>query len=269
MPISRCSPLCAVFLCAAAPVLLAGSAASAQTAPAPSGPADAAALLPEAPSSVVFSSSVPADTEDAAGAFDPRPTAVKQPVAKRYQTVILPGQTAPHLSVTDKVISSGISSVSPAAVGGWIISAAYEQATNGTPNYPQTGKGFAQRLGAASARSTSETVFGNGVIAAITHEDPRYYKLGSGHNFIARVFYAGTRPILTRTDGGRQTLNLWDLGGDLSGSALTPVYYPSINRSFNEVLKTFGGSVGGDALGFLVSEFFGNLVHIGGSHSSN
>jgi hypothetical protein len=229
-----------------------------------------AADLPDAPGSVdptgmssSSSTSVPLNLSTAplysaaGGAFGGQG---KSGLASVHATVIQSGQTAPRLTVGQKMTNSFISSVSYTAIAGWVISAGYEQATNGSPNYPQTGKGFAQRLGAASARATSETVFGNGVIAAVTHEDPRYYRMGPGHNFFKRLVYAGTRPLLTRTDGGRSTINIWDLGGDLSGAALTPVYYPPLNRSGTEVLKTFGGSVGGDALGFLASEFLPGIL---------
>ncbi len=185
--------------------------------------------------------------------------------AGRHDTVILPGQTAPRLTVHDKVVYGVLDSVSPFSIIGWGLSAGYEQVTDGSPNYgqlgnTQTGKSFAQRLGAAAARDTSETVFAESILAPILREDPRYYKQGSGRNFFYRVAYAGTRPIFTRTDGGRTTLNISQLGGNLAGSALTQAYYPGINRGFDEVLKTFGGSVGGSALGDLASEFLPGLL---------
>ncbi len=179
----------------------------------------------------------------------------------RYSKTVLPGHSAARLTVHDKVILGIKENLSPISAAGWVISAGYEQATNGSPNYGQTGKGFAQRLGAAAARSSSENIFQDSVLASVLHEDPRYYKLGSGHNFFTRVIYAGTRPIIGKTDGGRRTINFSDLGGDLAGAALTQAYYPPLNRGVTEVLKTFGGSVGGDAIGFLASEFLSDALH--------
>ena len=185
-------------------------------------------------------------------------------VAGRYDTVILPGQTAARLTVHDKVLFGVKDSISPFSAAGWVLSAAYEQVTDGSPNYgvlgnTQTGKSFAQRLGAAAARDTSETIFSESILAPILHEDPRYYAQ-TNRNFFYRVFYAGTRPIFTRTDGGKSTINLSQLGGNLAGSALTPAYYPAVNRPFSEVLRTFGGSVGGSAVGDLASEFLPGLL---------
>ena len=65
--------------------------------------------------------------------------------------------------------------------------------------------GWARRRLATSRRN----IFSDSVIAPILHEDPRYYKMGPGpgHSFIKRLFYSGTRGLITRTDGGRQTIN--------------------------------------------------------------
>ena len=170
------------------------------------------------------------------------------PIAGKYDTVILPGQTAARLTVHDKVVYGIKDSFSPISLFGWVLSAGYEQVTDGSPNYgvvpgnTQTGKSFAQRLGASAARSTSETLFSESVLAPILHEDPRYYAK-TNRNFFYRVIYAGTRPLITRTDGGRTTVNLSSLGGNLAGAALTPAYYPPAQSRLhrgNEDLWRFG-----------------------------
>ena len=72
--------------------------------------------------------------------------------------------------------------------------------------------------------------------------------------------YAGTRGLVTRTDGGHTTLNLSNIGGNLAGSAMTNLYYPQLNRGLSQTMQTFGGSVGGSALGFVVSEFLSDTL---------
>ncbi len=175
--------------------------------------------------------------------------------------VIQPNQTAPKIGARTKFVAGALDSVGVASITGWVISAGYEQVTNGSPNYPQTGKGFAQRLGASAARDTSETFFTESILAPILHEDARYYRLGKGHNFFGRVVYAGTREIITRSDSGHQTLYIASIGGNLAGSALTQAYYPPINRGFSQVMQTFGGSIGGSALANIVSEFLPDVLH--------
>jgi hypothetical protein len=222
------------------------------------------APLPEAPepvnsSSVATSSSVTGSGNDDGKAGD-RNARTRALVAGPHTKFIQPGEMAPPLTVGDKIILGLRSSVSPSTALGWVVAAGYEQVANKSPNYGQTGTGFAQRLGAAAARNASEDIFADAVLAPVLHEDPRYYKMGDAHNVFARVTYAVTRVVITRTDSGGSTLNIAVLGGNLAGSALTQAYYPPPNRGFKEVAETFGGSLGGSALHFAVGEFIGDLA---------
>ena len=176
-------------------------------------------------------------------------------VASRYDKYILPEQTALPITARDKFILGARDAFSPLAITGWVASAAYEQVLNGSPNYGQNGKGFAQRLGAGAVRDVTEGMFCDSILAPILHEDPRYYKLGHGHSFVHRLVYSGSRGLITRTDSGRTTINFANIGGNLGGAMLTNTYYPELNQGFSETAKTFGSSVGGSALGFVVSEF--------------
>ena len=137
-----------------------------------------------------------------------------------------------------------------------MVSAGYEQILNSRPNYGQTVRGFGQRLGADAARNVSEGVFSDAVLATALHEDPRYYELGPGHPFNARLKHALLQPIITRTDSGARTINFAQIGGNLAGAALTNAYYPQINRTAGATLVTFGTSMGGGAVGYLFNEFF-------------
>jgi hypothetical protein len=152
--------------------------------------------------------------------------------------------------------------VSPFSAVGWFASAGYEQLVNGSPNYGTDRGAFGQRLGAAALRDASEGIFSDSVMSPILHEDPRYYRLGPSHNFFVRVIYSGTRPIIGRTDGGRTTPNIANLAGTLAGAALASAYYPPLNRGFTQTMETFGGSVGGSAVGDLASEFFADFLHL-------
>jgi hypothetical protein len=89
--------------------------------------------------------------------------------------------------------------------------------------------------------------------------------MGRSRRFFTRVIYAATRTLVTRTDSGRTTPNFALLAGNAAGAALTVTYYPAKNTTFSEVAQTFGGSVGGSALGFGITEFLGDaleLVHL-------
>jgi hypothetical protein len=221
---------------------------------------EAILTLPDSPGTVSTSSAGEVSSRAAGfGAFQNVPPD-NGPIATRLDKYIKPGQIAPSLTVNDKVLLGIKDAVSPLSAVGWVLSAGYEHVTNGSPNYGTNGKAFLQRLGASAARDSSEDIFTDSIMSSVLREDPRYYKLGAGHNIIHRAFYAATRTLVTRTDGGRATVNLAFLSGNLAGSALTQAYYPPVNRGFKEVAETFGGSVGGSALGFLASEFLDDVL---------
>jgi hypothetical protein len=234
---------------------------------------EAALALPDSPSTVssaassrAISSSTSADASevDYAAAFQNFPPNTSA-TAGRYDKYIKPGQQVPHLSISDKFGLGVKDAVSPLSAIGWLLAAGYSQAVDSSPNYgspdnDRSSIAFAQRFGAAAARAGSEGIFSDSVMAPIFHQDPRYYKMGSGHNVLKRAVYAATRPLITRTDGGHTTINLSYLGGNLAGAALTQAYYPPVNRGLSQVMQTYGGSIGGGALGFLTSEFLDDTL---------
>jgi hypothetical protein len=184
------------------------------------------------------------------------------PVASKTQKYIEPDQIAPTLSTNDKALLGLRDAFSPFAAVGWFASADYEQLINGSPNFGSDGGAYGQRLGAAAVRDSSEGVFSDSVMSSFFHEDPRYYRMGPTHHFLVRFIYSGTRPIFTRTDGGHSTPNLAFLSGTMGGAALTNLYYPQVNRGISQTLQTFGGSLGGAALGDVVSEFYADFKHM-------
>jgi hypothetical protein len=187
---------------------------------------------------------------------------VAMPTASRTQKYIEPDQIAPTLSVNDKALLGLRDAFSPFAAAGWFASADYEQLMNGNPNFGTDRGAYGQRLGAAAVRDSSEGVFSDSVMSSFFHEDPRYYRMGPTRHFLVRIIYSGTRPIFTRTDGGHSTPNLALLSGTMSGAALTNLYYPQVNRGVSQTLQTFGGSLGGAALGDVVSEFYADFKHM-------
>jgi hypothetical protein len=168
------------------------------------------------------------------------------------------------MSVHDKVLAGFRGTVLPLSLslGAWLTSAGWSHLIDSEPNYGTDRGAFGERLGASAIRDTSETVVTVSVFAPIFHEDPRYYQLGRGHSIVRRGVYAATRALVTRTDDGRTTPNFSLWAGDVAGAALTTTYYPRKNRSFKDAFETFSGSVGGSALGFVVTEFLDDALQL-------
>ncbi|MDR3746142.1 MAG: hypothetical protein P4K80_08445 [Acidobacteriaceae bacterium] len=184
------------------------------------------------------------------------------PQASAKQMKIEPGQAAPTLTAGDKALLGVKDALSPMSALGWLVSAGWEQLNDGSPNYGTDRGAFGERLGIAAVRGASEDILSNSVMANLLHEDPRYYRMGPDNNIFRRGFYAVTRPIITRTDSGRHTLNFAQMSGNLGGIALTNLYYPQANRGAKQTMESFGTSFAGSAAGDLVSEFFADAMHI-------
>jgi len=175
---------------------------------------------------------------------------------------IPPGWAAQPLTPREKMELGVEDLYSPLALLSYTVAAGYEHLRNGQPNYGTDSPAFGERLGAAVLRDTSEAIFTDVVFAPMLQEDPRYYVQGREQKFLHRVMYAITRPLITRTDDGRETVNGAQLLGYAGAAALTNAYYPQINRNFHDTAATFGGAIGGSALTNLASEFAYQILEI-------
>jgi hypothetical protein len=230
-----------------------GFTAGAQAVPPITASSSAATVYPE------LISAAP-DLPDAPGRAVTSGLVVPMPQASTTQKYIAPGQAAPILTANDKVLLGLRDAFSPFAASGWLATAGYEQLLNGSPNYGTNLGAFGQRLGSSAIRNASEGIFTDSVMSPLLREDPRYYRLGPTHNFFVRLVYAGTRPLITRTDRGNLSPNLALLSGTLGGAALTNLYYPQLNCGPAQTMETFGTSIGGAALGDVISEFYADLM---------
>ena len=221
--------------------------------------ADASAIsssvnaLPDAPSAIFREEAVGDDKFQKKAASNAHESA-------RYSKYIPSGWTAQPITAHDKVILGLRDLYSPLDFLAMFASAGYAHVTNGEPNYGTDRGAFGERLGAAAIRETSQGLFTDTVFAPLLHQDPRYYIEGSQYGFIHRVLYAGTRPLITRNDSGKSAINASMLLGYAAASGLSYTYYPQINKNFHDTAATYGGSLGGAALGFLVSEFSDDLL---------
>jgi hypothetical protein len=223
-----------------------------------------APTLPEAPSASSQSpGKSPADpTAPAPVTVDSHFPFINLPLVPISDKCIEPGQPAPRLTAGGKIKVASEYAFSPFDAAGWFLSAGYSQIRNNPPNYGTDRGAFGQRLGAEALDDVSESFLGDALMSNLLHEDPRYYVLGQKRRFFERLFYASTRPLITKKDDGASTPNFALLSGNLATAGLTNLYYPPINRGPIPTMKTFGTSVGGAALGDIGAEFYGDIVQL-------
>jgi hypothetical protein len=202
------------------------------------------ATLPEAP--------------DPQLAVEPKPKHGTDPaehIAQKRTKTIPSDWQAQKLSVGWKMRVGAEDLYSVENFGAIFLSAGYEHLLNGEPNYGTDKGAFGERLGAAAVRETTQGIFTDIVFAPLLREDNRYYVKGPRYSPVKRTLYAITRPLVTRKDDGSPTVNAALLLGYAASAAMTPAYYPQSNRNFRDVASVYGGSIGGAALGFFVTEF--------------
>jgi hypothetical protein len=217
-----------------------------------------ATTLPDAPSALL--PSLLAGSDDPQNSVAAHTGTTTAPTVRPTVKFVAAGRVAPPQQPRDKVLLGLRESVTPFAMVGWVVSAGWGHLVDGSPNYGTNGRAFGQRLGAAAALNSSKEIFSDSILATAFHQDPRYYQLGKSHKFINRGLYAATRPIIGRTDSGKTIPNYAHILGTGGAAALTRTYYPERNQTGGQVVQTWATSLGGSAIGNLVSEFGGEVI---------
>jgi hypothetical protein len=136
--------------------------------------------------------------------------------------------------------------------------AAYSLATDAIPEFHQSGEGYARYFWRAALDQTNENYMVEFVVPAIARQDNRYYTLGHG-GFLKRTGYAISRVVITRSDAATEQFNVSEVLGAGAAAALSTTYYPPSQQNFSSVGRTWGVSVGIDALSFIAKEFWPDI----------
>jgi hypothetical protein len=138
---------------------------------------------------------------------------------------------------------------------GWVaFDAGLAQANNDFPEYGQGAAGYGKRLGAGLANEAAGGFFGTFLFPSFLHQDPRYYRLGTGP-FKKRLGHALIRPVLTHKDSGGRAFNSSGLLASIATSSLSNAYYPEANRGVGATFSRVAMSVPSRMIDELVNEF--------------
>jgi hypothetical protein len=109
------------------------------------------------------------------------------------------------------------------------LDAALEQAQNSFPGYGQGAQGYGKRVGAAYADAFSAGMFGGAIFPSLLHQDPRYFRKGSGR-FGSRFLYAVVSTVRAKNDNGHWAPNYSNVLGNLAAGGVSNLYYPASDR---------------------------------------
>jgi hypothetical protein len=142
------------------------------------------------------------------------------------------------------------SSVDPFTFAAAFLVAGYHEALNDDTGFGWGIEGFGKRSGAAYLDAFNGTIIGNGILPAVLHQDPRYFRLGHGTK-MHRLFYAMATTVICKHDNtGKWEPNYSNVAGNIISGAISNLYYPSSNSGIGETITngltvTAEGTIGG------------------------
>jgi hypothetical protein len=160
----------------------------------------------------------------------------------------------PHLSPHDKFRLFVKNAIDPYTLGYTAFAAGLAQASNDLSGYGQGAAGYGKRLGAGLADEASAGFFTTFVFPSLLHQDPRYFRQGSG-SFKHRLAHAVIRPAVTRKDSGLRALNWSGLLGTIAASSLSNAYYPAGDRGAGTTFRRVVWGIPFSAIDHVIDEF--------------
>jgi hypothetical protein len=174
--------------------------------------------------------------------------------ATKRETIIDPGQHVPPLSPTDKLLYAAHEQTRWAVLMPGLISAGYGHLVDTDPHTGSDLGGFGERLGLTMVRQATDRVSGDGIFAALFHQDPRFYRAGQGP-LVHRGLLAVKQTYVRLNDNGEERPSFSGLLGHAFGSFLAMSYYPQESATAAIAARGFGTAVAGDMGSKLLLEF--------------
>ncbi len=136
----------------------------------------------------------------------------------------------------------------------------FDHALGVGPFYNPGGKGYAQLYGYNVANLTSSFLFCDGLIPSLAHQDPRYFRKGSGP-VKSRIWWALRSEFVAFSDSGRSMPNYGNMVGLGASALLSDAYLPARNVSVANTFQAYGIKIG-TTWGFNILHEYGGIERI-------
>ena len=142
-----------------------------------------------------------------------------------------PGAVLCSLEIKDKLSLFLRDSVDPETFLNAGFNAGISQADNNDPSFGQGGEGYGKRVAASYTDEVQFRFFKEFAYPTIFHEDPRYYRMGTGRPR-RRFLHAVAHAVVAYNDEGRPMFNYSEWLGEASGVSISNLYHPGAKRGF-------------------------------------
>jgi hypothetical protein len=163
------------------------------------------------------------------------------------------GKLQARLSSHEKFRIFVKNAVDPFTLGYTAIEAGVAHASDDLSGYGGAA-GYGKQFGAGLADETSGGFFRTYVFSSMLHQDPRYFRRGSGP-LKKRLAHAIIRPLITGKDSGGHAFNWSGLFGSTAASSLSNAYYPAGERGVGPTFKRVAFSIPSSVIDHLIDEF--------------
>ena len=142
----------------------------------------------------------------------------------------------------------------PWTIGLNAFTAGIGQAENSPPEWKGGAEGYFKRFGAGYTDTFDGNLWGNAILTSWWHEDPRYFRKGSG-NFWGRAGWAAASSFWCKRDNGTWGPNYANVLGNIIGGTIANLYYPPSQRGVDATFDHSASVTGYGILGAEVIEF--------------
>jgi hypothetical protein len=126
------------------------------------------------------------------------------------------------------------STTDPVAFAAAFLVAGYHEGMHDDVGFPWGVKGYGERSGAAYLDAFDGNMIGNGILPAILHQDPRYFRLGHGTTTHRMLYALATNVVCKHDNTGKWEPNYSNVLGNIASGGISNLYYPSNNSGISQ-----------------------------------
>jgi hypothetical protein len=202
---------------------------------------------------------IPAFCQQAA----PATTSPPEPEPKRILWIIPNFRTSPMpvpykpITPSEKFRIATQDSFDRGTVALGVLFGAEAGLTDANRSFGQGVRGYAHYFATSYADYVIGDYMTEAVFPTILHQDPRYFRRGTGGGW-SRLGYAAGQVFWTHNDSGRGQFNFSEIAGNSTAVAISMSYYPE-NRDVIDGVSKLGSQLGVDMASNILKEFWPDL----------
>lgn len=168
--------------------------------------------------------------------------------------VVYEGQVVPPLTPREKFSLAIHTTVDPFTIAYAFVGAGYSEVADTHNGFGWGPAGYFKRVGSGYADTVNGALIGNALLPVLLHQDPRYFRQGTG-TIQSRFIHAALSTVICHGDNGKNQVNISNVLGNYISGAISNAYYPANERGVGLTLEngtevTLYGAVGGQILEF-------------------